>query len=62
MAGGVVASGTREARAAQLAFAYDEVAAVLEHVDLREESEPAEETIAGLAALDRALAIVDGER
>jgi hypothetical protein len=61
MSGGVAASGTGGARTAQLARAYDEVAAVLEHVDLGEEPELAEETIAALAALDRAIAIAEGE-
>jgi hypothetical protein len=46
---------------AALENAYDEVAAVLEDVDLAAEPELADEVIAALAAIDRAYAISEGE-
>lgn len=47
-------------RAASIVRAYDEVAVVLETVDLANEPELADEVIAALAALDRAYAIASG--
>ena len=61
MSGVVATGGRQDASAVQLARAYDEVAAVLEHVDLGEEPDLAEEIIATLAALDRAIEIAEEE-
>ena len=46
-------------RAERIVSAYEEVAEVLEAVDLAEEPELADEIIGALAALDRAYSIAD---
>lgn len=53
--------GEGEPTMSALENAYDEVAAVLEDVDLAAEPELADEVIAALAAIDRAYAIAEGE-